>query len=313
MAIAYELREQEKIDGKRVEYRDILVTLLAKINISGGFMRVSANELEFIAKKLRQTILKMITEAKSGHPGGSLSVIDIILELYKNEMRHDPKNPKWEERDRFVLSKGHAVPALYAVLASLGYFDEALLMSLRKLGSPLQGHPANRLMPSIEASTGSLGQGLSVALGMAMAARIGNREKPRWHVYVVLGDGELQEGQVWEASMCASHYEVGNLIAFVDRNQGQIDGLVNDIMTIEPLEQRFKSFGWHTLTIEGHDFDAIHEACVLGRKETKRPTMIIANTEKGKGVSFLEADTVQWHGKALTGEELEKAVRELSE
>lgn len=276
-------------------------------------MRVSSRELAAIAKGLRKTILKMITEAKSGHPGGSLSAIDIILELYKNEMRHDVSNPKWQDRDRFVLSKGHAVPALYTVLAHCGYFSESDLMSLRKLGSVLQGHPANRLMPSIEASTGSLGQGLSVALGMALAARIGHPEKPRFNVYAVLGDGEVQEGQVWEAAMCAAHYKVGNLIAFVDRNEGQIDGLVNNVMTIEPLEQRFKDFGWHTLTIDGHDYEAIHRACEQGRAEANRPTMIIAKTAKGKGVSFLEADTVGWHGKALSGEELEKAKRELSE
>jgi transketolase len=276
-------------------------------------MRVSAKELGSIANGLRKTILKMITEAKSGHPGGSLSAIDIIISLYLNEMRHDPKNPKWAERDRFVLSKGHAVPALYSVLAYCGYIEKSELMTLRKLGSPLQGHPANRLMPSIEASTGSLGQGLSVALGMAIAARIGSPKKPRWHVYAMLGDGEVQEGQVWEAAMCAAHYNVGNLIAFVDRNQGQIDGLVDQIMTVEPLEERFKSFGWNTMTIDGHDFDAIHKACEQGRHETSKPTMIIAKTAKGRGVSFLEADTVGWHGKALSGSELDKAVEELLE
>lgn len=276
-------------------------------------MRVSSGELANIAKGLRKTILKMITEAKSGHPGGSLSAIDIILQLYRNEMRHDAQNPKWTDRDRFVLSKGHAVPALYAVLAHCGYIQERNLMSLRKLGSDLQGHPANRLMPSIEASTGSLGQGLSVALGMALAARIGNVDEPRFHVYAMLGDGELQEGQVWEAAMCAAHYKAGNLIAFVDRNEGQIDGLVNDVMTIEPLEERFKCFGWHTMTIDGHDYDAIHRAVAKGKEETKKPTMIIAKTVKGKGVSFLEVDTVGWHGKALSVDEIEKAVRELSE
>jgi transketolase len=227
-------------------------------------------------------------------------------------MRHDASNPRWADRDRFVLSKGHGVPALYAVLAHCGYIKEADLKTLRQLGSVLQGHPANRLMPAIEASTGSLGQGLSVALGMALAARIGHREKPRFHVYAILGDGEVQEGQVWEAAMCASHYRVGNLIAFVDRNRGQIDGLVDDIMTIEPLEERFSSFGWHTVTIDGHDFSAIHQAVANGKREVKKPTMIIAKTLKGKGVSFLESDTVAWHGKALTNDELEKAARELS-
>jgi transketolase len=276
-------------------------------------MRVSSEELTTLAKKLRQTILKMITVAKSGHPGGSLSAIDIILDLYENEMRHDPKNPKWPERDRFVLSKGHGVPALYAVLAHCGYFSEEELFTLRKLGSPLQGHPANRLLSSIEASTGSLGQGLSVALGMAFAARLKNPKKPSWHVYVMLGDGEIEEGQVWEAAMCAPHYKVSNLIAFIDRNNGQIDGLVDDVMTIEPLEDRWKSFGWHTLIIDGHDFQAIHDACNDARNQTTKPTMIIAKTIKGKGVSFLEADTVAWHGKALSEEELKKAIKELSQ
>ncbi len=273
-------------------------------------MRVSAAELSKIASALRIQVLKMITKAQNGHPGGSLSAIDIILELYLNEMRHDPKNPRWEERDRFVLSKGHGVPALYAVLAHCGYFSPALLPTLRELGSVLQGHPANRLLDSVEASTGSLGQGLSVALGMALAARIG-QSKPKFNVYAVLGDGECQEGQVWEAAMCASHYGVSNLTAFVDRNQGQIDGLVNDVMTIEPLADRFSSFGWHVLTINGHDYSAIHEAIKTAHSETDRPTMIIANTIKGKGVSFLESDTVAWHGRALTTEELERAISEL--
>lgn len=276
-------------------------------------MKFQASELSGIAKKLRQTILTMITAAKSGHPGGSLSAIDIILSLYKNEMRHDPNNPHWPDRDRFVLSKGHGVPALYAVLAHCGYFSEEQLKTFRVLGSPLQGHPANRLLSCIEASTGSLGQGLSVALGMALSARLVNAHNPPWNVYAMLGDGELQEGQVWEAAMCAAHYKAGNLIAFVDRNEGQIDGLVDDIMTIEPLADRFKSFGWQTLTIDGHDFNAIHEACAEGRKETKKPTMIIAKTAKGKGVTFLEKDTVAWHGKALSKDELDKAIKELAE
>lgn len=276
-------------------------------------MRFPPSELEALAKVLRQTVLQMISKAKSGHPGGSLSAIDIILELYMNEMRHDPKNPKWPERDRFVLSKGHGVPALYAVLAHCGYLKESDLMTLRELGSPLQGHPANRLLSCIEASTGSLGQGLSVALGMAIAARIENVAKPRWHVYAMLGDGEVEEGQIWEAAMCAGHYQVGNLIAFIDRNNGQIDGLVDDIMTIEPLDDRWRSFGWQVLTIDGHDFRAISEACAAARSETKKPTMIIAKTIKGKGVSFLEADTVAWHGKALSSDELKKAISELSE
>ena len=217
------------------------------------------------------------------------------------------------KRDRFVLSKGHGVPALYAVLAYCGYFPEKELYSLRKMDSPLQGHPANRLLMPIEASTGSLGQGLSVALGMAFASRIGHKEKPEFNVYALLGDGELQEGQVWEAAMCAAHYGISDLIGFIDRNNGQIDGLVDDVMTIEPLKQRFESFGWHTLTIDGHDFLAINQAVALAKAESERPTMIIARTKKGKGVSFFEADTVGWHGKSLSSQELEKALNELKE
>lgn len=274
-------------------------------------MRVNAHELTKIASSLRITILKMISKAGNGHPGGSLSALDIILELYLNEMRLDRDDPRFKDRDRFVLSKGHGVPALYAVLAYCGYIKESDLMTLRQLGSPLQGHPANRLLDSIEASTGSLGQGLSVALGMAMAACI-NKSKPDFRVYAMLGDGELQEGQVWEAAMCASHYKVNNLMAFIDRNNGQIDGLVDDIMTIEPLSDRFRSFGWHVLTIDGHNFDAIHQACEEARKVTDKPTVAIAKTIKGKGVSFLESDTVGWHGKALNADELNRAIKELA-
>ncbi len=199
------------------------------------------------------------------------------------------------------------------MLAHCGYFPETELSSFRKLDSPLQGHPANRLLPSIEASTGSLGQGLSVALGMALAARIGHEDEPIFNVYTLLGDGEIQEGQIWEAAMCAAHYEVNNLIAFIDRNNGQIDGLVDDIMTIEPLEDRWRSFGWHAVTIDGHDFQAINQVCSDARTQMKKPTVIIAKTKKGKGVSFLEADTVAWHGKSLSKEELQKAIDELRE
>lgn len=275
-------------------------------------MRVKPDELKKIARSLRKEILEMIVQAGSGHPGGSLSAIDIILELYLNEMRLT-KDPHWPDRDRFILSKGHGVPALYTVLAYCGFIPKEELMTLRHLGSRLQGHPANRLLPNVEASTGSLGQGLSVALGMAMSARIEKKSDPRFRVYAMLGDGELQEGQVWEALMCAAHYKVNNLTAFVDRNNGQIDGLVDKIMTIEPLDERFKSFGWHVLQIDGHDFKAIHEACAAARAEKDKPTMIIAKTIKGKGVSFMEADTVGWHGKTLSPDELKKALQELSE
>lgn len=275
-------------------------------------MTKNALDLFATAQSLRIKILQMISQAGNGHPGGSLSAIDIILELYSNHLRHNPKNPKWDERDRFVLSKGHGVPALYAVLAHFGYFPFEHLMSLRHLGSNLQGHPANRLLDCVEASTGSLGQGLSVALGMALAAKT-NQEKPKFNVYALLGDGELQEGQVWEAAMCASHYGVNNLCAIIDRNKGQIDGLVDDVMTIEPLDKRFLSFGWRVETIDGHNFDQINQALTRASLEKTKPSLIIANTVKGKGVSFLEKDTVGWHGKALNEEELKKAIKELGE
>lgn len=274
-------------------------------------MKKTSEELKAINNQLRKDILTMICKAGSGHPGGSLSAIDIITYLYLNVMHHDPKNPGLENRDRFVLSKGHGVPALYAVLAYCGYFPSSKLWSLRKLGSVLQGHPANRLLPGIEASTGSLGQGLSVALGMALSARLFNKEKPLFNAYAVLGDGELQEGQIWEAAMCASHYQVHNLLAIVDRNQGQIDGLVNDIMNIEPLMEKFQSFGWNVLCIDGHNFMEMERMIINFKNQKNKPTLAIANTIKGKGISFLESDIVSWHGKALSESELEKALLEL--
>lgn len=300
-----------KIDQLRVEDRN--PARHTKTNFRMWcLMRVHAFELKKIANRLRVDILNMITQAGNGHPGGSLSVVDLILELYLNEMRHNANNPRWPERDRLVLSKGHGVPALYAVLAYCGYFPRESLMTLRQLASPLQGHPANRLLDCIEASTGSLGQGLSVALGMALAARL-HQHKARFKVYAILGDGELQEGQVWEAAMGAAHYRVDNLVAIVDRNQGQIDGLVNDVMKIEPLADKFKSFGWRVQTINGHDYQAIHDAIEATHSMSERPHLIIANTIKGKGVSFLESDTVAWHGKALSQEELAQATKELME
>jgi transketolase len=274
-------------------------------------MPLSSIELASITKKLRAEALRMITNAKNGHPGGSLSAMDIIAYLYFNEMKHDPKNPNHPNRDRFVLSKGHGVPALYAVLAECGYFSKDLLKTFRQTNTLLQGHPANRLLDGIEASTGSLGQGLSVALGMALAKRLDKSKD--YNVYALLGDGEMQEGQVWEALMCAAHYKIDNLIVFVDRNNGQIDGLTDNVMSIQPLNKKCESFGWHTLTINGHDFDEIKAALQLAHKTKDQPTIIIANTVKGKGVSFLEKDTVAWHGKALSKEELELAFLELGE
>mgnify|MGYP003335819102 CR=1 FL=1 len=275
-------------------------------------MKINIEQLTILAKKLRIDTLTMITQAKSGHPGGSLSALDLILYLYSNELNHDPKNPKNPSRDRFILSKGHGVPALYSVLAHYGYFAKNDLSTFRQVDSLYQGHPANRLLDCIEASTGSLGQGLSVALGIAFAASI-VQAKPSYRVYALLGDGELQEGQVWEALMCAAHYKTNNLVIIIDRNKGQIDGLVDDVMGIEPLMDKFISFGCHSMRIDGHNFSAIHNALEEAKTIQHKPVVIIADTIKGKGVSFLEKDTVSWHGKALSAEELQQAIKELQE
>lgn len=266
------------------------------------------------ARRLRVDILEMLTKAGSGHPGGSLSALDIILALYSGEMRYDAEAPLWAERDRFVLSKGHAVPALYAVMAERGYFPREKLMTLRELGSPLQGHPANSLLPGIEASTGSLGQGLSVAQGIALAGKLaGGSGDPKWRVYAICGDGEFQEGQIWEAAMSAPHLGVSNLTCFLDWNKGQIDGLVEDVMPYMPVGEKLASFGWHVLEIDGHDFAQIRDALASARAEKDRPTMIVADTIKGKGVSFMESDVTGWHGKTPTPAQFEQAKSELQD
>jgi transketolase len=266
-------------------------------------------ELKEKAKELRKEILKMLTAAQSGHTGGSLSAADIVTALYFHKMRHNPKDPKWRERDRFILSKGHAAPLLYAALALSGYFSKSLMKTLRKLGSPLQGHPCSKTLPGIEISTGSLGQGLSIANGIAAGLKLdglGSR------VYCLLGDGEIQEGQVWEAAMTAAHYKLDNLCAFVDNNGLQIDGHCCEVMYIEPIVKKWEAFGWNVFDINGHDMAAIVNA--LNQAETVRgkPTMIVARTVKGKGVSFFEGK-VQYHGMAPTPEELKKALKELDE
>ena len=270
-------------------------------------------ELTATAKKLRAHILDAIVKAGSGHPGGSFSALEIILTLYSGEMRFDPKEPHWAERDRFVLSKGHGVPALYAVMAERGFFPLADLQTLRELGSPLQGHPANALLPGIEASTGSLGQGLSVAQGIALAGKLaGGAGAPKYRAYVVTGDGELQEGQIWEAALSAPKLGATNMTVFVDWNNGQIDGLVEDVMPLAPLDEKWRAFGWNVLTIDGHSIPAIRDACAKARAETARPTVVLAKTTKGKGVTFFESDTVGWHGKAPNKDEHERARKELA-
>jgi transketolase len=259
------------------------------------------------ARILRVEILKMLTIAKSGHTGGSLSAADIVTGLYFYKMRHNPKDPNWKERDRFILSKGHAAPVLYAALALSGYFEKGLLKTLRKLGSPLQGHPCSRKLPGVEISTGSLGQGLSIANGIAMGIKMdggGSR------VYCLLGDGEIQEGQVWEAAMTSAHYRLDNLCAIIDNNGLQIDGQCCDVMHIEPIVHKWQAFGWHVIDIDGHDMRAIVQALNEAETVKGKPTMIVARTIKGKGVSFFEGK-VEYHGITPTSEELEIALKEL--
>ena len=264
-------------------------------------------ELEMMAQKIRCHIIRMTTAAGSGHPGGSLSAAEILTHLYFKEMKTDPKNPGWEDRDRFVLSKGHAAPVLYAALAEKGFFPVEDLQSLRKIDSYLQGHPDMKKVPGVEMSTGSLGTGFSTAVGMAMALMLDNKDN---YVYALLGDGETQEGQVWEAAMAAAHYDLGNLIAFLDFNRLQIDGDISEVMCPEPFPDKFKAFKWQVLEIDGHDFEAITEAIAEAKSDKSRPAMIIAKTIKGKGVSYMENEA-GWHGKCPSPQEMETALGEL--
>ena len=256
------------------------------------------------ARDLRVSIVKTLHKSQSGHTGGSLSAIDIIAALYFHEMRHDPENPLWEDRDRFVLSKGHAAPALYVTLAEAGYFPKEDLMMLRRLGSHLQGHPDSKVTPGVEVCTGSLGQGLSMANGMAMGLRLDNKD---CRVYALMGDGELQEGQVWEAAMAAPHYRLDNLCALVDANALQIDGEVEKIMNVFPISDKFRAFGWHVLEIDGHDMKAIVEAFEKAKHIKGKPTMIVATTVKGKGVPRFE-HKASYHGVAPNDDELNEAL-----
>ena len=262
---------------------------------------------EEIARRVRIDIIKATYNAGSGHPGGSLSCADIVTALYFGEMNIDPEHPDMKGRDRFVLSKGHAVPAQYAVLAERGYFPVSDIMTLRKLGSPFQGHGNMQRVKGIEMSTGSLGQGFSASVGMAIADRLDDNGA---RVYTLLGDGEIQEGLVWEAAMAAAHYKLSDLTAIVDWNGLQIDGRNEDVMTVAPIKEKFESFGWHALSIDGHDFGQIFDALDEARKETAKPTVIVAKTIKGKGVSFME-DQAGWHGKAPNEEEAKQAVKDL--
>jgi transketolase len=267
---------------------------------------IRIKELEGKAKEIRRLIIRMLAEAGSGHPGGSLSATDLVTALYFAVLRHNPKDPNSPDRDRFHMSKGHCCPLWYAVLAESGYFPKDKLLTLRKLGSILQGHPDKRT-PGVNVASGSLGQGLSVALGMSLAARI---DKLDYRVYVLLGDGEIQEGNIWEAAMACSHYKCDNMCAVLDYNGFQIDGKTCDIMELEPLVKKWQAFGWHAIEINGHDTKQILSAYKEAQRIKGMPTIIIAHTIKGKGVSFME-NVCDFHGRAPTKEEAEKALKEL--
>jgi len=272
-----------------------------------NIFNLSVAELTEMAKKLRRHVITMTTAAGSGHPGGSLSAADIVTALYFKVMCHNPQEPQWTDRDRFILSKGHAAPILYAALAESGYFPVEELATLRKLGSRLQGHTDRNLTPGVEMSAGSLGMGLSFGIGVALAARLDHRD---YCTYVLLSDGECEEGETWEAALSAAQFKVDNLVAIVDCNRMQLSGWTRDIMDLEPLNQKWQAFGWYTIDIDGHDFNRILAALQEAQKIKTKPAVIIAHTIKGKGVSFME-NNVKFHGKAATPEEAERALKEL--
>ena len=267
----------------------------------------SMEEMQEKTKTLRRHIITMTERAGSGHPGGSLSAVELVTALYFHVLRHDPQNPHWPDRDRFVLSKGHAAPVLYAALAESGYFPVAELLTLRQMGSRLQGHTHMITTPGVEMSAGALGQGLSFGIGNALAARLDGRD---YRVYVLLGDGECNEGQVWEAAMAAAHHKLDNMVAIIDRNRLQIDGWCCDVMNTEPFPEKWRAFGWHTIEVDGHDLGQIIAALSEAKTIEGKPTAIIAHTTKGKGVSFME-NKAEFHGTAPTSEQAEQALREL--
>jgi transketolase len=274
---------------------------------------ITVETLKKTAQKMRRDIIRMIHKAGSGHPGGSLSAVEILAILHKKYLKLDPKNPTWEKRDRFVLSKGHSAPALYAILAQLGFFPREELLTLRKIGSRLQGHPVisthKDKVPGIEFSTGPLGQGFSAACGMAKSFKIDGKDNK---VFALLGDGECQEGQIWEAAMFATHYKLDNLVAIVDNNDLQIDGRVSEVMSIMPIVDKWKGFGWYVQEVDGHNFEQLDSALRKAVDMKVKPSMIIAKTIKGKGVSFKE-DKAEWHGKAPDDEQARLALLELME
>lgn len=275
----------------------------------GALTEEEAKRIRATAKAMRIDILQMITKAESGHTGGSLSIADLLALLWFHEMRVDPANPKMADRDRFVLSKGHGAPCLYAALAERGYFPKEELWHLRQAGAMLQGHPDMKHTPGVDMTTGSLGQGFSAACGMALAAKM---DRAPWRVYAVLGDGELEEGQIWEAAMLAAHYKLDHLTAFVDNNGLQIDGKITDVMSSVPIDKKFEAFGWHVIGADGHDVAALHAAIEEAKETTGRPTMIVMKTVKGKGVPEIEGQA-GWHGKAPSAEECVRFVKEVEE
>lgn len=268
---------------------------------------LSVKEMEAIAKRLRRHIIMMTGKAGSGHPGGSLSAVEIVIALYFRVLKHKPSDPYWLDRDRFILSKGHAAPLLYATLAECGYFPIDELASLRRLNTRLQGHTDCKLTPGVEMTAGALGQGLSFAIGIALACRLNSRE---YRVYVLLGDGECDEGQVWEGAMAAAHFKLDNLVAIVDNNGQQIDGWNREVMNLEPFAKKWQAFGWRVIEVDGHDLTQLTQALDRVKLVKGQPVVIIARTIKGKGVSFME-NNPDFHGKAPNAEELEIALKEL--
>jgi transketolase len=268
---------------------------------------LSIEEMQDIAKKIRRDIINMVGTAGSGHPGGSLSAVEILTALYFRVLKHNPSDPHWEDRDRFILSKGHAAPVLYASLCASGYLPENELCTLRKIDSRLQGHPECGLTPGVEMSAGALGQGLSFGIGVALAARLNAKT---YYTFVLMGDGELDEGQVWEAAMAAAHFKLDNLIAIVDNNGLQIDGWNKDVMNLEPLNEKWRSFNWNVLECRGNEIAEVVKTLELAKKFRKQPTVVLAHTVKGQGVSFME-NNPDFHGKAPNAEEMKKALKEL--
>ena len=291
----------------RLKGKDTLSITSADSVKAEVFSSLSTKEMEVVAKRLRRHINTMTGKAGSGHPGGSLSAVEIVTSLYFGLLRHKPSDPQWSDRDRFILSKGHAAPLLYATLAECGYFPVEELLTLRQLDSRLQGHTDRTVTPGVEMSAGALGQGLSFAIGIALAGRLNSQ---KYRVYVLLGDGECDEGQIWEGAMATAHFKVDNLTAIVDNNGQQIDGWNRDVMNLSPFNKKWQAFGWHVIEVDGHDFTQLIDAFNQAKLIKGQPTIIIAHTIKGKGVSFME-NNLDFHGKAPNAEEVEIALKEL--